>query len=234
MAQFAYNSADNEATRMSPFRANYGYDPEIARKPLEGELAPVATVQVEKLKELQAALQQDLTFLQQRMKEYADQTRLKGATFREGERVYLLRRNIKTKRPSEKLDFKKIGPFKIAEVISETNYRLSLPKTMRIHPIFHISLLEPAAEDTPIDTQLEVETDQHEYEVEKIIDGKKTRRGPQYLVQWKGYPPEDNTWEPRKHLTNAVAKLQEFERENPQPADQDPRNRSNRKPPSPR
>ncbi len=32
-----------------------------------------------------------------------------------------------------------------------------------------------------------------------------------YLVKWKGYGPEDNTWEPKKNLANADALLRAFE-----------------------
>ena len=53
IAQFAYNSSDNEALGMSSFKANYGFDPEITRAPLPGELAPIAIIAVDKLKELQ-------------------------------------------------------------------------------------------------------------------------------------------------------------------------------------
>jgi hypothetical protein len=56
--------------------------------------------------------------------------------------VYLLRKNIVTKRPSDKLDHKKLGPFEIIEVKGPVNYRLKLLKTIKIHPTFYISLLE--------------------------------------------------------------------------------------------
>ena len=49
-----------------------------------------------------------------------------------------------TVRSSDKLDFKKLGPFVVKEKISMSNYILSLSKTMQIHSVFHISLLEPA------------------------------------------------------------------------------------------
>ncbi|CAG8598176.1 9802_t:CDS:1, partial [Scutellospora calospora] len=46
------------------------------------------------------------------------------------------------KRPSKKLISKFMGPFKIVQKISTVAYQLELPKTMRIHPVFHISSLK--------------------------------------------------------------------------------------------
>jgi hypothetical protein len=56
--------------------------------------------------------------------------------------VYLLRKNIKTKRLSNKLDYKKLGPFKIKRKIGPINYKLSLPYIIKIYLIFYILLLK--------------------------------------------------------------------------------------------
>ena len=56
--------------------------------------------------------------------------------------VYLLRKNIKTRRPSDKLDYIKLEPFKIREKLGLVTFKLELLKGMRIHLVFHISLLE--------------------------------------------------------------------------------------------
>src|ERR1700689_1018348 len=45
-------------------------------------------------------------------------------------------------RPTRKLGSKKIGPFRITEVISDTAYKVRLPSTMKAYSVFHISLLE--------------------------------------------------------------------------------------------
>jgi hypothetical protein len=80
---------------------------------------------------------------------YYNKSKLEGPRFRERDLVYLLRRNIKTIRPSNKLNHKKFGPFKVKRNIKNISYKLYLPPTIRIHSIFHIFLLEPADLDTP-------------------------------------------------------------------------------------
>ena len=63
-------------------------------------------------------------------------------TFKGRDKVFLLRKNIKIKRPSAKLDHVKIGPFRVIKRIGKVNYRLELPKTIRIYSVFYIVLLE--------------------------------------------------------------------------------------------
>jgi len=72
---------------------------------------------------------------------YANKKRLKGPTLEKEDKVYLLCKNIKTKQPSNKLDYKKIRLFYIIEKLLEVNFRLLLPKTYR-YAIFYILLLE--------------------------------------------------------------------------------------------
>jgi hypothetical protein len=98
---------------------------------------------------------------------------------KEGDKVYLIRRNIQTKQPSTKLDHKKLGLFKIKRVAGLVNYELVLPKTMNIHPVFHISLLEPVLLEAllaPV-TKIEPVNPSAEYEVE----------------EWTDYPHSENT-----------------------------------------
>ena len=129
----------------------------------------------------------------------------------------MLRRNVKTTRPSDKLDHKKFGPFRIKRNIRDVSFELLLPKSMKIHPVFHISLLEPADQDIPEGPAPEIHPDsqEEEYEVEEIL-GVRTRHGKlQWLVKWVGYGNEHNTWEPKENLMHCQRKLEEFYRENP-------------------
>jgi hypothetical protein len=75
---------------------------------------------------------------------YYNKKRLKGPTFLEGDLVYLLQKNIKTKRLSSKLDYTKLGLFKILKVLGLLIYKLELPLFIRIHLVFHILFLELA------------------------------------------------------------------------------------------
>jgi hypothetical protein len=135
---------------------------------------------------------------------------------KKGDKVYLLRRNINTKRPSDKLDYKKLGPFKIVEVIGLVNYRLELPKTINIYPIFHISLLELVLLGVPnvLYTEIEPVNPNAEYEVEEILDQKYIRGNLHYLIKWEGYPHSENIWEPVKNL-NCLRDLEKFYLRNP-------------------
>ena len=94
---------------------------------------------------------------------------------------------------SDKLNFKKIGSFKILEKRSTVNYKLELPKGMRIQPVFHISLLEPAPKNAKEQTDIEVEPNEGEYEVEEILDRRVKGRQEEYLIKWKRYDDSENT-----------------------------------------
>jgi hypothetical protein len=80
---------------------------------------------------------------QERQKKNADKSQKQNLNISVGDKVWLLRRNLKTRRPSDKLDYCRLGPFRVSTKVNEVAYRLDLPSSMKIHPVFHVSLLEP-------------------------------------------------------------------------------------------
>jgi len=54
----------------------------------------------------------------------ANKQRIKGPTFKKRDKVFLSRQNLKTKRPSKKLDNLRVEPFEILEEIGTVNYKL--------------------------------------------------------------------------------------------------------------
>ena len=80
--------------------------------------------------------------------------------------------------------------------------------------MFHISLLEPALPGTKPgpDPVLDPETQEEEYEVERILKVATKYRRLLWLVKWVGYSNEHNTWEPKENLTNYLEILELFYR----------------------
>ena len=112
---------------------------------------------------LYTILRDELKFVRGRIKEHYNKYRLEGPHLERGDKVYLILYNIRTNRPSKKLDFKKIGPFKVDERISDNNYRLSLPATIRLQTyVFHISLLELALKNARLATDVEAKDKEEE------------------------------------------------------------------------
>jgi len=88
-----------------------------------------------------------------------------------------LPRIIRTTRPCKKLDYQKIGHFKIVKEIGGSAYKLGLPLSMRIHNTFHISLLE-LYDDNKLHCQRTqppppiIIEGELEYELDEIIDSR--------------------------------------------------------------
>ena len=95
-------------------------------------MVPRVAVKADKMSILYVMLRDELEFVRGRMKEHYDKYRLEGPRLERGDKVYLILCNIRTNRPSKKLDFKKIRPFKVDERISDNNYRLLLLATIRL------------------------------------------------------------------------------------------------------
>lgn len=99
---------------------------------------------------------------------------------------------------------------------------------MRIHPVFHVSLLRRFVPD-PISTRpppenppsLVMPDGTEEYEAEEILESRRTpvgcgrRKVLEYKVKWKGYPLSESTWEPADNVTNSPELIAEFYRKNP-------------------
>ena len=105
-------------------------------------------------------------------------------------------------------------------MINDNAYKLDLPATMRIHNVFHVSLLDrytPPDEGQHVTEPQPtiVHDDNEEYEVERILDSKRRYRKLYYHVQWAGYNYLRTTWEPADNLENAAELVGEFHALNP-------------------
>ena len=161
VAQLAYNITETETTKVIPFFANYGYEADLRQGPEVS--VPRAAVKVDQIHTLHAMLKEELEFVRLRMKQHYDKHKLEGPRLERGDKVYLILRNLRTKRLSKKLDFRKIRLFKVDEQISDNNYRLSLLATIRLRIyVFHVSLLELALKNVQLATNVKAKDKEEE------------------------------------------------------------------------
>jgi hypothetical protein len=210
IAEFAINNSYQESIGMTPFYMTYGYNP---RSPVTVEsvvdTVPAAMEYVQGIDQAVKEAKLLVQKAQQRQKAHADTAR-RAVKFSVGQEVLLSTENIRLKTPgAQKLLPRFIGPFVIKSQKSLVTYELRLPDTLKVHPVFHVSLLKPyyrSGSYQPPPLPLSVDDIGPLYEVEAVL--KYRPRKKQYLVQWKGYGKEHNTWEPESML-NASA-LQSF------------------------
>ncbi|QRW22891.1 Transposon Tf2-7 polyprotein [Rhizoctonia solani] len=223
LAEFSYNNGKHSGSKHSPFYMCYGYNPDFTVGNTKESHVPQADDLADFLKEIQAEAKAALEIAARQNAQYYDLNRREATKLEIGDKVYLNSTNIKTSRPSHKLEHKQLGPYKVLEKIGRNSYRLDLPKSMKVHPVFNIALLHKKPVDKynrdPVPLPPVVTADgEEEYTVERILDSKKVGQQVKYLVKWKGYGPEDNTWEPKAHLANAPEKLAKFHCEHPEAA----------------
>ena len=139
--------------------------------------------------------------------------------FQPGDKVWISTKNRKTERPSRKLDHQMMGPY---EVIGKKghSYRVALPETMKIHPVFAPGLLRKAADD-PLPGQVNDMpapvkiTEDEEYEVEDILAVKKVHKILKYRASWIGCD-EDPEWYPASDFKYSPHLLRDFHLSHPE------------------
>jgi hypothetical protein len=208
---------------MSPFYANHGKEMTFDPSTPEVNKVPAAEDKAQQLEQVHADLRATLEQAQRKYKEFADRRRGETPNLAISSKVWLLRRHDHRGRPSQKLDYRRDGPFEILEKINPVAYKLRLRANLKIHNVFHISLLVPYEEDSidefpgrrqppPPPDNIEGNL---EYEVEAIIASQWYRNRLQYLVRWKGYTENEDTWEPTENLDHAKDAIRRFHQSHP-------------------
>ena len=215
--ELAYNCTPHSATGLSPFEVMIGENP-VRTQDLDviDSFPSLPAPQMTKAFRLlvdRAAVHLEQAKAQQ--KAYADQAR-RQLEFNEGDLVWVSTRYMALS-GNRKFQQRYIGPYPVLQRIGKVAYKLELPPSMTVHPVFHVSLLvphkpRPADMSTPPDWEPVEEQDGElpTYEVEHILDQKGEGQEARYLVKWKGFPDSAATWEPLSNLTNCARALRHF------------------------
>ena len=211
--EFAVNNAWNASTGSTPFFLNHGEHP---RTPVSADIVcrlPAAKAFEGRVNAAIAKARDCLTAARTRMKT-SDDTKRRDLEFQVNDKVLLSTKNLKLAMAgSPKFKAKYIGPFEIVQKIGKVAYKLNLPETLsRLHPVFHVSLLkgwvEGSIHEDVIPSPILVDG-KVEYFIEKVISHREVQIGKgkkrEFLVQWKGYGPEENTWLNETEISEVVA-----------------------------
>jgi hypothetical protein len=103
-----------------------------------------------------------------------------------------------TRHANHKLSFRFFGPYKIVERLGSVAYKLELPPSSSIHPVFHVSQLKLSPGDQQVSSALPSNLQAFQVPL-RILQRRWTSRDhpmEQGLIQWSHTPPELATWEP--------------------------------------
>jgi len=219
-AEFAYNNKAHSSTKVSPFKANYRQDPkmgfEMRRK---GKYKGVEKIMT-RIKEIQKEAKAVLGKAQEEIKKYADRKREEVDEYKVGDLVMLSTKDLKYQMASkrtEKLIERFIGSYKVKKIILANAVELELPSTIRIHPVVNVSRIHKyigQVEEQKKEQLVSVITEREEkWEVKRILNKQRIREKNKYLVQWKGFTAESDTWEGKENLENTKEAIEEYEKE---------------------
>ncbi|GMF29401.1 unnamed protein product [Phytophthora fragariaefolia] len=171
--------------------------------------------------EIEECARQNLKEAQARQKEYYDRKR-RQVVFKEGDLVLLDTKNLPLKTVNQnselkkaKLAAKKVGPFVIGRMVNDNVAKLILPHTAkRLNPTFNVELLthyltnradfpnRPIPKAVPL--ILDEDTGEELYIVAKLLKKRIRRRKRQWLVQWRGLPEHETTWESEAQIRHVL------------------------------
>ena len=174
----------------------------------------------ERIQKIQKKVKVALKKAQNKIKKFTDRKWSKGEEYKVGNLVLLSTKDLKwqmKRRQLEKLTEHFVGPYRIKGIVLSNAVELELPSSIRIHPVVNVSwvhLYKPQVEgQKKVPPKPVIIKGEKEFEVEKILNKRVVQGKEKFLVWWKGYMAEEDTWESSKNLENTKELVEEFEKE---------------------
>ena len=210
VAEFAINDSNNPSTGYTPFYLMYGTNPCVAVDLACGVVVPAAQRLVDDMTDAMEHAKCKLAEAQAYQALHANKRR-RDVVFHVGDLVKLSTANLKLPSTmSKKLCARFLGPYKVVRVVNPVTYKLKLPSALKIHPVFHVSLLAPWHDDVEhpqhVDRQCRlppVESEGTRRLIDQLIDKRvtmaKAKGGNfvpfiEYLVRYQDCGPAEDQW----------------------------------------
>eukprot|EP00253_Pinus_taeda_P032838 PITA_32838 len=218
LVEFAYNNGYHTSTQMSPFEVMYGRK---CRTPTSwGGPEDKLSLGPDMLKEMEEMVKRvcvNLKAAQDRQNNFADRKR-RFKEFQVGDHAYI---RIQAKRSTlqwngcAKLAPRYCGPFQVLARLRPVAYQLALPSHIRIHNVFHVSVLKKYVYDPKhVIRWQEIQVEpKGEVLVEPltILDRREVqlrkRVITQVKVQWRHFGPDEATWEDEELMRSTYPNL---------------------------
>ena len=92
------------------------------------------------------------------------------------------------------------GPYQVTAIDEHGNLRLNIPRRYSRHPVFTLDMLKHYHDNPEHQRNIPEDEEAPLYTIERIIDHKITKDGKKYLIRWKGYDKDEDTWEPADNI----------------------------------
>ena len=196
-AEYKHNNASSEAYRTFPAEICQGQI--VSLRDYKPTNSTAVDQYLENLELSHKVYHDNLVMARYKELEYAQKRRNANITLKVEDLVMYQRRSFK-KNLAQKLQTIWRGPYQVTAIDKHGNLRLNIPRRYSCHPDFTQDMLKhyhnnpehqrniPEDEETPL------------YTIDRIIDHKMTKDGKKYLICWKGYDVDKDTWEPANNI----------------------------------
>ena len=172
--EFTHNNRRHTDRQATPFELMFGNSPLAIPYSFRNMKFPNLK---DKMKTLQKNREEALAAHELARIRMAEQGKSTFVPFKQGDKVWLDMQNIKMNY-HKKIGPKREGPFKILKVLRPVTYRLKLPSTWKIHPVFHTTLLRQYKETDVYGVNFpqpppDIIEGEEVYEVERILKHRK-------------------------------------------------------------
>lgn len=199
--EYCYNTSYHSSLKTTPFEVVYGRPPPSMLSYCPGLAKLEAVDQELRTRDLIVKDLRDRLLHAQNSMKVAYDTKHRHVEFKIGDMVLLKlhpHRQLSLKNHGyTKLSPRYYGPFKVIAPVGSVAYKLELPSSSKLHPVFHVSCLKPF-HGNPVSVQSTLPTlskGELHPTPQAVLEYRVFKTEPQALIHWEGLSPAEASWE---------------------------------------